>query len=210
MPPGCRWMSRCWRSTCRRRRRSALALAYGTPARKVRRPTSCWPAISARSATISPRPRGCRWPGCISIWCGAPRELDAVLDAARPEQWLSLGLVDGRNIWRADLRAALGDCCRRVAARRGDAAADGRALVQPAARAGRSWRRRAGSIREVKGWLAFADAEAGRGGGAGPRPRRGRGGDQPRSWRRATRPCGPAGSSDAGASAGRRSRAWRP
>ena len=37
----------------------------------------------------------------------APGQLDAVLMALPKERWLSLGLVDGRNVWRADLRAAL-------------------------------------------------------------------------------------------------------
>ena len=33
-------------------------------------------------------------------------QLEAAL-AARPELWLSLGVVDGRNVWRTDLRATL-------------------------------------------------------------------------------------------------------
>ncbi len=37
----------------------------------------------------------------------APTQLDAVLDALPAGRVLSLGLVDGRNIWRADLDAAL-------------------------------------------------------------------------------------------------------
>ena len=37
----------------------------------------------------------------------APGQLDAVLDALSGEQVLSLGLIDGRNIWRTDLDAAL-------------------------------------------------------------------------------------------------------
>ena len=45
-------------------------------------------------------------------------QLDAVLDAERPEQYLSLGVVDGRNIWRNDLRTTLA-LLRRVADRRG-------------------------------------------------------------------------------------------
>jgi 5-methyltetrahydropteroyltriglutamate--homocysteine methyltransferase len=45
-------------------------------------------------------------------------ELDQVLDALAADTWLSLGVVDGRNIWRTDLRAALGTL-RRVADRRG-------------------------------------------------------------------------------------------
>ena len=35
-------------------------------------------------------------------------QLDAALDAVAPHQLLSLGLVDGRNVWRTDLRHALG------------------------------------------------------------------------------------------------------
>jgi 5-methyltetrahydropteroyltriglutamate--homocysteine methyltransferase len=45
-------------------------------------------------------------------------DLDPVLAALRPEQWLSLGLVDGRNVWRADMRAALG-VAQRIASARG-------------------------------------------------------------------------------------------
>ncbi|HHI76261.1 MAG TPA: 5-methyltetrahydropteroyltriglutamate--homocysteine S-methyltransferase [Gammaproteobacteria bacterium] len=37
----------------------------------------------------------------------APAQLDAVLDRLPPYKTLSLGLIDGRNIWRADLDAAL-------------------------------------------------------------------------------------------------------
>ncbi|WP_114377738.1 5-methyltetrahydropteroyltriglutamate--homocysteine S-methyltransferase [Elioraea thermophila] len=37
----------------------------------------------------------------------APDQLDAVLAAWPKDRWLSLGLVDGRNVWRTDLRAAL-------------------------------------------------------------------------------------------------------
>jgi 5-methyltetrahydropteroyltriglutamate--homocysteine methyltransferase len=46
-------------------------------------------------------------------------DVDGVLDVMRPEQWLSLGIVDGRNVWRADLRRAL-SILKGVAARRGD------------------------------------------------------------------------------------------
>ena len=37
----------------------------------------------------------------------APAQLDAVLKSAKPEQIISLGVVDGRNIWKTDLAAAL-------------------------------------------------------------------------------------------------------
>ena len=46
-------------------------------------------------------------------------ELDAVLEAVPAERWLSLGVVDGRNVWRSDLRSALATL-RRVAAARSD------------------------------------------------------------------------------------------
>jgi 5-methyltetrahydropteroyltriglutamate--homocysteine methyltransferase len=45
-------------------------------------------------------------------------ELEDVLAVLPPERWLSLGLVDGRNIWRTDLRLAL-IAARQVAAQRG-------------------------------------------------------------------------------------------
>ncbi|SDE68924.1 5-methyltetrahydropteroyltriglutamate--homocysteine S-methyltransferase [Rhodospira trueperi] len=38
----------------------------------------------------------------------APDQLDAVLEALRDDAVLSLGVIDGRNVWRADLEAALG------------------------------------------------------------------------------------------------------
>lgn len=37
----------------------------------------------------------------------APGQLDDVLAALPRDRWLSLGVVDGRNVWRTDLRAAL-------------------------------------------------------------------------------------------------------
>ena len=37
----------------------------------------------------------------------APQQFDAALAAVRKDQVLSLGVIDGRNIWRADLSAAL-------------------------------------------------------------------------------------------------------
>lgn len=41
-------------------------------------------------------------------------DLESALELLPREAWLSLGLVDGRNVWRTDLRAALGTA-RRVA-----------------------------------------------------------------------------------------------
>ncbi|MCO6417929.1 5-methyltetrahydropteroyltriglutamate--homocysteine S-methyltransferase [Siccirubricoccus sp. KC 17139] len=49
-----------------------------------------------------------------------PGQLDVALGLLREEQWLSLGLVNGRNVWRTDLRAALA-LARRATARPGGA-----------------------------------------------------------------------------------------
>jgi 5-methyltetrahydropteroyltriglutamate--homocysteine methyltransferase len=57
-----------------------------------------------------------------------PAQLDGALDLARPGQWLSLGVVDGRNVWRTDLRGALGRL-QSVARRRADGAR--RLMVAP-------------------------------------------------------------------------------
>ena len=48
----------------------------------------------------------------------APEQLDEVIERAREELVLSLGLVDGRNVWRTDLTAALARL-ETVAERRG-------------------------------------------------------------------------------------------
>jgi 5-methyltetrahydropteroyltriglutamate--homocysteine methyltransferase len=49
----------------------------------------------------------------------APEELDAVLEQLPLDRELSLGLVDGRNIWRTDLDMALGMARHAVKRRRG-------------------------------------------------------------------------------------------
>jgi 5-methyltetrahydropteroyltriglutamate--homocysteine methyltransferase len=53
----------------------------------------------------------------------APGQLDAVLAALPKDRWLSLGVVDGRNVWRTDLRAALAQL------RAAEAAGFGRRLI---------------------------------------------------------------------------------
>ncbi|HUB45777.1 MAG TPA: 5-methyltetrahydropteroyltriglutamate--homocysteine S-methyltransferase [Acetobacteraceae bacterium] len=45
-------------------------------------------------------------------------DLEPVLDSVPAERWLSLGVVDGRNVWRSDLQAALATL-QRVATQRG-------------------------------------------------------------------------------------------
>ena len=47
----------------------------------------------------------------------APEQLDAVIRAVRADQVLSLGIVDGRNIWRADLAAIVDRLAPVVSAR---------------------------------------------------------------------------------------------
>jgi 5-methyltetrahydropteroyltriglutamate--homocysteine methyltransferase len=56
----------------------------------------------------------------------APDQLDAALEILPKERWLSLGLVDGRNVWRTDLRHALA-----VARRAAEAGFAGRLMVAP-------------------------------------------------------------------------------
>jgi 5-methyltetrahydropteroyltriglutamate--homocysteine methyltransferase len=51
----------------------------------------------------------------------APKQLDTVLDAVPTDRVLSLGVIDGRNIWRADLAAILERFAPVVAARGADA-----------------------------------------------------------------------------------------
>ena len=83
-----------------------------------------------------------------------PAELDAVLDALPPDRWLSLGIVDGRNVWRTDLRTAL-TTLRRVAAVRGNR----RLMVAPSCsllHVPVDLAQETGLDADVKAWLAFA------------------------------------------------------
>jgi 5-methyltetrahydropteroyltriglutamate--homocysteine methyltransferase len=80
-------------------------------------------------------------------------ELEAVLEAVPMDRWLSLGAVDGRNVWRTDLRATLGTL-QRVASSRGDR----RLMVAPSCSLLHVPVDLAQETRldpEVKGWLAF-------------------------------------------------------
>ena len=82
-------------------------------------------------------------------------ELDAVVEAVPAERWLSLGVVDGRNIWRSDLRAALG-ALRQVASVRGNR----RLMVAPSCsllHVPVDLRQETRLDPEVKDWLAFAE-----------------------------------------------------
>ena len=86
-------------------------------------------------------------------------DLGAVLEAARPEQWLSLGLVDGRNVWRADLRATLA-VAQRVSTARGTR----RLMIAPSCsllHVPADLEQEARLDPEIKGWLAFAAQKLG-------------------------------------------------
>ena len=65
----------------------------------------------------------------------APEQLDAVVAGARPDLVLSLGVIDGRNVWRTDLNAILDRVEPVVASGRAGRA---RALLLAAAHADRS------------------------------------------------------------------------
>jgi 5-methyltetrahydropteroyltriglutamate--homocysteine methyltransferase len=84
-----------------------------------------------------------------------PGQLDAVL-AERPELWLSLGVVDGRNVWRNDLRASLA-VLRRAAEARPDGAR--RLMVAPSCsllHVPIDLAQEEALDPEVRAWLAFA------------------------------------------------------
>ena len=94
-------------------------------------------------------------------------ELDAVLEAVPAERWLSLGVVDGRNVWRTDLRAALGTL-RRVASVRGTR----RLMVAPSCsllHVPVDLAQEAELDHRREGLARLRRAEAGGGRGAGPR-----------------------------------------
>ena len=81
-------------------------------------------------------------------------ELDVVAAVLPTDRWLSVGIVDGRNVWRTDLRVAL-ETLRRVAAVRGTR----RLMVAPSCsllHVPVDLAQEAKLDPEVKGWLAFA------------------------------------------------------
>jgi 5-methyltetrahydropteroyltriglutamate--homocysteine methyltransferase len=86
-------------------------------------------------------------------------QLDAMLEAVSSERWLSLGLVDGRNVWRNDLRASLATL-RRVAtvrsARRLMVAPSCSLLHVPV-----DLRQETQLDPELRSWLAFAEQKLG-------------------------------------------------
>ncbi|MER1968066.1 5-methyltetrahydropteroyltriglutamate--homocysteine S-methyltransferase [Castellaniella sp. GW247-6E4] len=83
----------------------------------------------------------------------APGQLEGVLARLRADQVLSLGLIDGRNVWRTDLDAAqaLADRAREQIGERLWLAPSCSLLHVPIDLA-----REAGMDTELKGWLSFA------------------------------------------------------
>ncbi len=82
-------------------------------------------------------------------------QLGDALDAVPQERWLSLGLIDGRNVWRTDLRTALGTL-QTVAVRRDTR----RLMVAPSCsllHVPVDLRQETKLAPDVKGWLAFAE-----------------------------------------------------
>lgn len=84
----------------------------------------------------------------------APQQLDSVVSSLKPEQTISLGLVDGRNIWIADLNAAIStvsSVVAKVGADRVFVATSSSLLHTPNSVSAESK-----ISDEIKQWLAFA------------------------------------------------------
>ena len=133
--------------------RAALIHAYGTLSRG-RTPnillTSYFGALGGNLTTAAELPvAGLH----IDLVRGAA-QLDDVLAILPKERWLSLGLVDGRNVWRTDLRAAL-SIAQKAASVRGTR----RLMVAPSSSLAHvpiDLAQEENLDPEVKGWLAFA------------------------------------------------------
>jgi 5-methyltetrahydropteroyltriglutamate--homocysteine methyltransferase len=132
----------------------ALGLAYGTlrkgPAPDILLASYFGPLGSNLATAVALPVTGLH----LDLVRGAA-ELDAVLDVMPAERWLSLGVIDGRNVWRTDLRAALGTL-EKVASVRGNR----RLMVAPSCsllHVPVDLRQEARLHPDVKGWLAFAE-----------------------------------------------------
>ena len=125
-----------------------------------RRRTSCWPATSAPLGDNLGTAIRLPVAGLHLDLVRGASDLDGALETVRPEQWLSLGLVDGRNVWRTDLRAALATA-QRVAVARGGTR---RLMVAPSCsllHVPVDLAQEAELDPEIKGWLAFATQKLG-------------------------------------------------
>jgi 5-methyltetrahydropteroyltriglutamate--homocysteine methyltransferase len=101
LPGAGRWPSSAPTGSCRQRRHLDLLATYFSP--------------------LDNLPLACRLPvaGLHVDAVRAGPELQAVLAALPPERELSIGILDGRNIWRTDLDAALAKLRPALAQRRG-------------------------------------------------------------------------------------------
>jgi 5-methyltetrahydropteroyltriglutamate--homocysteine methyltransferase len=133
--------------------RVALSLAYGSFAAKPTPNlllTSYFGPLGDNLATVARLPVA----GLHLDLVRGDEQLDAVLEAIAPELWLSLGLVDGRNVWRSDLRS-ISARLQHVAAARGSK----RLMVAPSSSLLHVPVELAQEDRldpEIKTWLAFA------------------------------------------------------
>ena len=83
----------------------------------------------------------------------APEQLDAVIAGARPDLVLSLGVIDGRNVWAADLNAILDRIEPVVASGREVVVAPSCSLLHTPIDLGRE----TDLDPDVRSWLAFAE-----------------------------------------------------
>ena len=84
----------------------------------------------------------------------APEQLDPVMAGLAPEASLSLGVVDGRNIWRVDAQKALALCAKAVSALGGD-----RVMIAPSCSLLHTpvdLKEECSLPPEIKQWMAFA------------------------------------------------------
>ena len=184
-PTGFRSTSRCWHSSCRGDR-TALPVGLRAADRGRPRLRLCLTTYFGDLATTwTPRCR-CPWPPCISTW--SVRRAVALrtrCTARRPH--VLAGLIDGRNIWRADLEQALALVEKAVAKLGGD-----RVLIGPSCSLLHTPIDLDNETKlddELKGWMAFAKqklaeiAAARPGRSTRPRRRGRRAGRQPRIGR---------------------------
>jgi 5-methyltetrahydropteroyltriglutamate--homocysteine methyltransferase len=137
-PTGCRSTSRC-PGARPRRRSSARALPGPMPGRRVRAEADADHLFRRAGRQSGLRARRCRWRGCMSIWSARPSSSMRCSAARAEDLLLSLGVVDGRNVWRSRSRRA----ARQARTGRGDARSGARAVLLAAPRAGRSGARKA-------------------------------------------------------------------
>ena len=150
---GCKSTSHAWRSICRRRLRPRSLHAYTALAERSTPDillASYFGPMGDNLCTALRLPVA----GLHLDLARGMGDLEPVLTGARPEQWISLGLIDGRNVWRADLRGALG-VAQRVASARGSR----NLMIAPSCsllHVPIDLAQEDQLDPEVKGWLAFA------------------------------------------------------